>query len=105
MLMNLSALNLFALFLSSLENRFLILKLGGLENVHTRNNRTGVFNSGYRFFSKKGFEPKKSLSLFQEKIDPIDDEANHGHRIFRFSKRKKSNYNEQESSDKENGSK
>ena len=105
MLMNLSALSLFALFLTSLENRFLIVKLGGLENFHTSNNRTGAFNSGYRFFSKKGFEPKKSLSWSQERIDQINDEANHGHRTIHFSNRKKSNYNEQESSDKENGSK
>ena len=91
----LSILSTFALFLSAIENRMLIVRLGipiGNRN-DTRNS-----NSGYKSLLNE-FEPKKSVIWPTDTTHYTDYIRNHGYRLNNFGSLGKSRQIEETSSD------
>ena len=91
----LSIISTFALFLSAIENRFLIVRLGIHFGNHT-NARTS--HSDYKSLSNE-FELKKSVIWPSDTTNHTDDLNNQGYRLNYFDKRVKSRQIEQTSSD------
>ena len=91
----LSIISTFALFLSAIENRFLIVRLGIHIGNHT-NARTS--HSDYKSLSNE-FELKKSVIWPTDDTHYTDDSNNQGYRLNYFDKRGNSRQIEQTSSD------
>ena len=92
----LSILSTFALFLSAIENRMLIVRLGIPIGNHTDTRNS---NSGYKSLLNE-FEPEKSVIWPTGRTHYTDYMSNHGYRLSNFGTAGKSRQIEQTSSDK-----